>query len=115
MLGAGHAFDLPLVELARPFEKLVLVDIDAQALSSTVAGVFKDPGLRARKEPRVIDLTGVNGALVRTHRGRRGGAGHRGRGGGSPRALCRLYRLRPHRRACCRRVSVPICWYRAAC
>ena len=29
VLGAGHAFDLPLVELAKTFEKLVLVDIDA--------------------------------------------------------------------------------------
>jgi hypothetical protein len=64
ILGAGHAFDLPLVELAKSFEKLVLVDIDAEALNATVAGALKDPGLRARTELRVLDLTGVNGQLV---------------------------------------------------
>ena len=41
ILGAGHAFDLPLVELAKSFDKLVLVDIDADALNATVAGVLK--------------------------------------------------------------------------
>ena len=65
VLGSGHAFDLPLVELARRFEKLVLVDIDAQSLEQTIAGVFKDPGLRAKVEPRILDLTGINGALIR--------------------------------------------------
>jgi hypothetical protein len=64
VLGAGHAFDLPLLELAKRFERLVLVDIDAQALAETVNGVFKDPGLRARVEQRILDVTGMNGALV---------------------------------------------------
>lgn len=64
ILGAGHAFDLPLVELAKAFEKLVLVDIDAEALHATVANVLKDPGLRARTELRLLDLTGINGQLV---------------------------------------------------
>ena len=64
ILGAGQAFDLPLVELAKSFEKLVLVDIDAEALSATVADALKDPGLRARTELRLLDLTGVNGQLV---------------------------------------------------
>jgi len=64
VLGAGHAFDLPLVELAKTFEKLILVDIDAEALDATVAGALKDPGLRARTELRLLDLTGVNGQLV---------------------------------------------------
>jgi hypothetical protein len=64
ILGAGHSFDLPLVELAKVFDKLVLIDIDAEALNATVAGVFKDPGLRARAELRLLDLTGVNGQLV---------------------------------------------------
>ena len=64
ILGAGQAFDLPLVELAKSFEKLVLVDIDAEALKATVAGALKDPGLRARTELRFLDLTGVNGQLV---------------------------------------------------
>jgi hypothetical protein len=65
ILGAGSAFDLPLVELAKSFEKLVLVDIDGEALDATAAGVLKDPGLRARTELRVLDLTGVNGQLIR--------------------------------------------------
>jgi len=65
VLGAGHAFDLPLVELARAFEKVVLVDIDAEALDATVAGVLKDPSLRARTELRLLDLTGINGQFVR--------------------------------------------------
>jgi hypothetical protein len=64
VLGAGHAFDLPLLELARQFERLVLIDIDPQALETTVAGVFKDPGLRARVETRIVDLTGINGTLI---------------------------------------------------
>jgi hypothetical protein len=65
VLGAGHAFDLPLVELAKAFEKLVLIDIDAEALQATADGVLKDPGLRARTELRPLDLTGVNGEVVR--------------------------------------------------
>lgn len=65
VLGAGHAFDLPLVELAKTFEKLVLIDIDAEALKATAGGVLKDPELRARTELRPLDLTGVNGQLVR--------------------------------------------------
>jgi hypothetical protein len=65
ILGAGYAFDLPLVELAKAFEKLVLVDIDADALKATVDGILKDPGLRARTELRPLDLTGVNGQFVR--------------------------------------------------
>ncbi len=42
VLGAGHAFDLPLVKLAGAFEKLVLVDIDGEALNATVRGTLKD-------------------------------------------------------------------------
>jgi hypothetical protein len=64
VLGAGQAYDLPLVELAERFERVVLVDIDGAALSATIAGVFKDARLRSRVEPRVADLSGVNGALV---------------------------------------------------
>ena len=80
ILGAGHAFDLPLVELAKSFEKLVLVDIDAEALDATVAGVLKDPGLRARTELRLLDLTGINGQLVQRIDEARGVGGERGRG-----------------------------------
>ncbi|RYZ05392.1 MAG: hypothetical protein EOO73_20435 [Myxococcales bacterium] len=65
VLGAGQAFDLPLPELAKAFERLVLVDIDGPTLEATISAVVKDPGLRARIEPRVMDLTGINGQLVR--------------------------------------------------
>jgi hypothetical protein len=65
VLGAGQAFDLPLGELAARFERLVLVDIDGAALSATIDGTFKDAAVRARVEARVLDLSGINGALVR--------------------------------------------------
>jgi hypothetical protein len=65
VLGAGQAFDLPLPELARAFERLVLVDIDGPALEATITSTIKDPGLRARVEARVLDLSGINGQLVR--------------------------------------------------
>lgn len=65
VLGAGQAFDLPLLELAREFNRLVLVDIDGSALEATISSIFKDPALRARVEPRVLDLSGMNGQLVR--------------------------------------------------
>jgi hypothetical protein len=65
VFGAGRAFDLPLAPLARSFDRLVLVDIDGAALDETISSTFKDAGLRARVEARVMDLTGINGALVR--------------------------------------------------
>jgi len=65
VLGAGQAFDLPLLELSRAFERLVLVDIDGEALERTISSTIKDPGLRARVEARVLDLSGINGQLVR--------------------------------------------------
>jgi hypothetical protein len=65
VLGAGQAFDLPLPELARAFERLVLVDIDGPALEATISSTIKDPGLRARVEARVLDLSGINGQFVR--------------------------------------------------
>jgi len=65
VLGAGQAFDLPLLELSRAFERLVLVDIDGEALERTISSTIKDPGLRARVEARVLDLSGINGQFVR--------------------------------------------------
>jgi hypothetical protein len=65
VLGAGQAFDLPLRELVRAFDRLVLVDIDGPALEATISSTIKDPGLRARVEARVMDLSGINGQLVR--------------------------------------------------
>ena len=77
VLGAGQAFDLPLPELARDFARLLLVDIDEAALDATISSAFKDPGLRAKVEARVLDLSGINGQLVRAVEqalGRSGGA-----------------------------------------
>jgi hypothetical protein len=65
VLGAGQAFDLPLRELVRAFERVVLVDIDGPALEATISSTIKDPELRARVEARVLDLSGINGQLVR--------------------------------------------------
>jgi hypothetical protein len=93
VLGAGHSFDLPLVDLARQFEKLVLVDIDAQALEQNVAGVFKDPALRARLELRVLDLTGINRALVDRLEALVAGPGTAGEILDRLEHLCQSYRL----------------------
>ena len=95
VLGAGHAFDLPLVELARSFEKLVLVDIDAATLDATVAGVLKDPGLRARTELRLLDLTGVNGQLVERIDDAVASAANAAEARDRLEALCWTYRLEP--------------------
>jgi hypothetical protein len=97
ILGAGHAFDLPLVELAKAFDKLVLVDVDAEALTATVTGVLKDPGLRARTELRVLDLTGVSGQLVRRIDEAVAAAADAAEARDRLEALCWSYRLAPPR------------------
>jgi hypothetical protein len=83
------------VELARQFEKLVLVDIDAQALEQTVAGVFKDPALRAKVEPRVVDLTGINGAIISRLEAILTGPGSAAEVADRLERLCQSYRLAP--------------------
>jgi hypothetical protein len=93
VLGAGHSFDLPLVDLARQFEQLVLVDIDAQALDQTVSGVFKDAGLRAKVTQRVLDLTGVNRALVERLEALVAGPGTAGEIHDRLEHFCQTYRL----------------------
>jgi hypothetical protein len=65
VLGAGKAYDLPLVELAERFERVVLVDIDAASLASTSAAVVRDADLRRKVELRSMDLTGVTACLAR--------------------------------------------------
>jgi hypothetical protein len=97
ILGAGHAFDLPLAELAKAFDKLVLIDIDADALNATASGVLKDPGLRARTELRFLDLTGVNGQLVRRIDEAVAGAANAGEARDRLEALCWSYRVAPPR------------------
>src|SRR5262249_23050630 len=65
VLGVGSAFDLPLPELAQSFETLVLIDVDERTLEATARGLIQLPGLRARIETRVMDLTGINVSMVR--------------------------------------------------
>ena len=61
VLGAGKAYDLPLEGLARRFERLILVDIDAAALEETRNATIRG----ANVELRPMDLTGVTGHLAR--------------------------------------------------
>lgn len=61
VLGAGKAYDLPLEELARRFERLILVDIDAAALEETRKATIRGGTV----ELRPMDLTGVTGGLAR--------------------------------------------------
>lgn len=65
VLGAGKAYDLPLAELAERFERLVLIDIDAESLAATSAAAVRDAGLRRKVELRAMDLTGVVARLAR--------------------------------------------------
>lgn len=93
VLGAGQAFDLPLPELARAFERLVLVDIDGPTLEATLSSTIKDPGLRARVEPRVMDLSGINGQFVKAADRVLAGSGGAEEVGAELALLCRSYFL----------------------
>ena len=64
VLGAGKAYDLPLEELAQRFERVVLLDIDADALAETCKATIKE-ALRSRVELRSMDVTGVTARLAR--------------------------------------------------
>lgn len=65
VLGAGKAYDLPLAELAKGFERVMLVDIDAAALAATCAAAVPDAALRRKFDLHAMDLTGVAARLVR--------------------------------------------------
>jgi len=92
-LGAGHAFDLPLVQLARSFDRLLLVDIDRAALAETAAALEKESGVSGRIETRVLDLTGINGLLLRRLDECLAAAGSAAEAEATVAALCRSYRL----------------------
>jgi len=89
VLGAGKAYDLPLEELARCFERVVLVDIDAEAMAASSAAAVRDPKLRARLELRPMDVTGVAGRLARGIEAAMASPSPED----SLEALCRAYRL----------------------
>lgn len=93
VLGAGHAFDLPIAELARLFDRVVLADIDGEALEKTAAAIGKDPALAAKLETRVLDFTGINGALVHRLDERLDGPGSADDVVAAVERLCRSYRL----------------------
>ncbi len=93
VLGAGQAFDLPLSHLARAFERLVLVDIDGPTLEATISSTIKDPGLRARVEARVLDLSGIKGQLVRAVDEVMAGSGGADETAAGLAQLCRSYWL----------------------
>ena len=89
VLGAGKAYDLPLEELARRFERVVLVDIDAEAMAASSAAAVRDAKLRARLELRPMDVTGVAGRLARGIEAAMASPSPED----SLEALCRAYRL----------------------
>lgn len=89
VLGAGKAYDLPLEELARRFARVVLVDIDAEAMAASSAAAVRDPKLRARLELRPMDVTGVAGRLARGIEAAMAAASPED----SLEELCRAYRL----------------------
>ena len=64
VLGAGKAYDLPLVELAKRFERVVLIDIDAEAMAVSSAAAVRAASLRARLELRAMDVTGVTSRIA---------------------------------------------------
>jgi hypothetical protein len=65
IVGVGRAFDLPLATLAQCFDRLILIDIDSDALATTQEALLRTSP-RARIETRVMDLTGVNRTMVET-------------------------------------------------
>ena len=57
VFGAGKVYDIPIDELARDFDKVVLVDIDGAALERTQSAIDKKH--RNKVEIRTKDLTGI--------------------------------------------------------
>ena len=93
VLGAGKAFDLPLPEMAARFERLVLIDIDAEALAETCSNVVHDSKLRRRIELRSMDLSGISARLARSIEGLIANAPDAATAEAGLEALCRSYRL----------------------
>lgn len=93
VLGAGKAYDLPLADLAKRFERVALVDIDAEALAAASAAAVRDAGLGRRLELRAMDVTGVTARLARGIEDAIVSAPDAPAAEASLEALCRSYRL----------------------
>ena len=52
ILGVGHAFDVPLASLACSYDRLVLIDVDAEVAGATAEALLRTEGLRARIETK---------------------------------------------------------------
>jgi len=68
VIGAGKLYDIPLRKLAERFEHVLLVDIDEQSLTQSVAQSRLDPELQRRLTPIRADVTGINDTFL--HRAR---------------------------------------------
>jgi len=93
VLGAGKAYDLPLEELAKRFERVVLVDIDAEAMAASSAAAVRDAGLRRRLELRPMDVTGVTAHLAKEIDREVGSASNAASAEAALEALCGSYCL----------------------
>ena len=62
VLGSGLGMEIPLAELARRFERLVLVDLDGRSMLRSLHQVPRE--LRSRVELRIVDVTSFAGALI---------------------------------------------------
>lgn len=64
VVGAGKLYDIPLRKLAERFEQLLLVDIDAAAMTESVKQAGLEPKLRARLSLIQADVTGINDVFL---------------------------------------------------
>lgn len=62
VMGAGSCQEVPLTVLARHFQQVELLDLDASALRSALRAL--DPGLRPRVSARRADLSGLTAAFL---------------------------------------------------
>lgn len=62
VLGAGLGMEIPLAELARRFERLILVDLDGRSMLQGLRQVPSE--LRAKVDLKVMDVTSFAGPLI---------------------------------------------------
>ncbi len=62
VLGAGLGMEIPLAELARGFERLILVDLDGRSMLQSLHQVPSE--LRVKVDLKVIDVTSFVGPLI---------------------------------------------------